>query len=414
MRASFLIGLGAALATAAPALASPVSAAASGEIPPPPVSVRGGAMAGQAQVLQIPTAEATCGDAPVQAVYAEPLRIEAVGQARPKSAVTLAFAIAADGRTRDIRPAPASADPIAEIVVSSHDVSTEAEQAALAVWRFPAEARSDCRLTVRYAAAPIGSADKDALLRYFALTRGQNPTRDAVSARLGGRGGDCGGARRRERRPRTLQYPDLKIGRAIPPGGTAWSVARWDLDAQGRPQAVETLGSSGDAAFDAETRRAVSASLMEEGAPLKGCVASFYRRGPSLPAPAMPSRPDDPLQTCPAEVSARFQASNGRETYPRAFVERGVEGWAVVRFDLATWGQVGNVAVVEAQPAAAFGDSGRRTVQSARITPSFDPAVRCVIPVRYRTPETVAREDGRTANAASDVAMTPDRNRAAY
>lgn len=149
---------------------------------------------------------------------------------------------------------------------------------------------------------------------------------------------------------------------------------------------VETLGSSGDAAFDAETRRAVSNTVVQGGVPLKGCVFNFHRGGDRLPAPALPEREDDPLQNCPADVGSRFQARGAPDSFPAAFRERGIEGWALVRFDLATWGQVGNVQIIDAQPAAAFGDSGRRTAQSARAEPSNTFGVRCVVPVRYVLP----------------------------
>jgi len=387
-----LIGLGLAVTTA-PAFA---------ETPPPPVSVRSGVLGADQSLLQVPTAQTTCGDAQIRPTYSEDLRVETgLAAAATKAQVVLTFSIDSGGRTRDIRPAaPRSSDP--DIVIVTHRPSTEAEQAALAVWRFAGGAHSDCRLTIRYAAKPIAEATKDDLLRYFAVTRTRGAARDAVAARLAGPEATCGGERRGGRRPRTISYPDNKIGQRPPPGGRAWTVLRWDLNAEGRAVQIETLGSSGDAAFDAETRRALSETVVEGGEPLQGCVYNFFRNGPALPAPAMQEREDDPLQVCPAEISERFRAEGAPESFPRAFRERGVEGWALVRFDLATWGQVGNVEVIDAQPAAVFGASGRRTIQAGRATPSLSHGVRCVVPVRYVTPKAPTENEPERDDADQD------------
>ena len=191
------------------------------------------------------------------------------------------------------------------------------------------------------------------------------------------------------------------VGQRPPPGGKAWTVVRWDVNAQGRATNVRTLGSSGDRAFDGESRRAVSATVVEGGAPLKGCVYNFYRNGESLPAPDFPIRDEDPLQVCPAEIGTRFKTRATPESFPNAFRERGIEGWALVRFDLATWGEVGNVEVIDAQPAAAFGDAARRTVQSGRAEPAYTAGVRCVVPVRYTMPQALTEDPARD-NTATD------------
>jgi len=405
---SALFGLGLALTTA-PALAAAADQAL-GPLQTSPVrieSVRRGQQTDQT-LFQIPATEVTCDGATIRPTYSEDWRIETGrqytgdGSVLPKPEVVLHFAVDETGRTRDIRPASRS-DPTNEIIIP-HAPPSDQEQAALAAWRFSGGPRSECRLTIRYTAKPIVEATKDDLLRYFAVTRTRGAMRDAVAARLAGPDANCGGDRRGGRRPRTLSYPDNKIGQRLPPGGRSWTVLRWDVDAEGRAMGVETLGSSGDAAFDAETRRAVSETVVEAGTPLKGCGYHRYRGGGRLPAPALPEREDDPLQNCPAEVRTRFQARGAPDSFPTAFRERGIEGWALVRFDLATWGQVGNVEVIDAQPAAAFGDSGRRTVQSGRAEPSNSPGVRCVVPVRYVLPATPIEGEPVQTDRADDNA----------
>lgn len=75
-----------------------------------------------------------------------------------------------------------------------------------------------------------------------------------------------------------------------------------------------------------------------------------------------------------------------------------------MRFDLATWGQVGNVEVIDAQPAAAFGDSGRRTVQTGRAEPSTSHGVRCVVPVRYVLPTNPVDGEPIQSDRPADIA----------
>ncbi len=343
--------------------------------------------------LLLPTAQATCDGAPVQPVFSDDLAVQTApsASAGETPATQIRFSITDAGRTRDIK-----ADAAASGRASSLSPDP---QAALAAWRFSGGARQDCLLTVSYRPVAIAEAARGDLLRYFAVTRTTGPIRDAVASRLAGADANCGGDRRGGRRARTVSYPDNFVGQRPPPGGRAWTVLRWDVNAQGRATNVQTLGSSGDRAFDAETRRAASATVLEGGAPLNGCVYNFHRIGPVLPATPMPDRPDEPLGACPADVRARLQIRPNPETYPKAFRDRQIEGWALVRFDVATWTQLGNVAVLDAQPAAAFGDGGMRTVWSGRVENGPTPGVGCIVPVRYHSG---AREtDGATQAQAS-------------
>lgn len=345
---------------------------------PPPVVDR----PVEQSILGSPDAQVTCGGAPVTPIWREDLGPIPLWRApEAGSEMILAFAIGGDGRTHDIR--------VTQPFLGADD---DAVQAGLAAWRFPAQAAKDCRLTARWRTTRLDQAETSDLLRYFAVTRTTGPLRDAVARKLGGPGADCD---RRSRPPRLVAFPDFKVGRRPPPGGRTWTVVRWNVDAEGRATDVETLGSSGDADLDAESRRAVGETLLRPGPALTGCVYNFYRVGETLPAPPVTPEPerDDPLQKCPDEIGARF-AARPDPGFPEAFRQRAVEGWALVRFDIATWGEIGNVAVVEAQPAAAFGEEARRLVQSSRAAPGLDAGVRCVVPVHYRMPTEAGREGG--------------------
>ena len=75
------------------------------------------------------------------------------------------------------------------------------------------------------------------------------------------------------------------------------------------------------------------------------------------------------------------------KNYPRAYAARKVGGWAYLRFDVAPWGQVGNVEVLASEPTAAFGEAARSLLWSARPSAPAQGYRGCVVPVVYAIPE---------------------------
>ena len=73
--------------------------------------------------------------------------------------------------------------------------------------------------------------------------------------------------------------------------------------------------------------------------------------------------------------------------YPENFRRRGIEGWAVIAFDLAPWGAVGNAKVVAAEPAAEFGEAAQRIVLGSAAASSKKGYSNCVVRVRYAMQE---------------------------
>jgi TonB family protein len=69
--------------------------------------------------------------------------------------------------------------------------------------------------------------------------------------------------------------------------------------------------------------------------------------------------------------------------YPENFRRRYIEGWAVIAFDLAPWGAVGNTKVVAAEPAAEFGEAAQRIVLGSTTAASKQGYSNCVVKVRY-------------------------------
>lgn len=339
-------------------------------------------------VLMAPSAQAICDGRLVTPLYAEvlPPRLQS-SSARGQGIDTVetTFSIDSEGRPVGIGAPVSTPDPSGGMVIVGRRVSPDdAIQASLAAWRFGGPA-GDCRLEVKFTPQSVSQAPTETLLAYYAVTRTTGAPRDLVQRRLAGPESDCDDEARRARPQRLVAVPDFRIGSTLP-GGYGWTVVRWDVDEDGRSLNVETLGSSGDDAFDVETRRAVAETVLHPGPPLKGCVYNFYRYGGLLQAPERPPTPDDPLKSCPAEINDRY-SPRANLTFPELFRRRSIEGWALIRFDLATWGQVGNVAVVEAQPAHIFGREALAIISGGRAEPGFTPGVRCTIPVRFALPD---------------------------
>jgi TonB family protein len=65
---------------------------------------------------------------------------------------------------------------------------------------------------------------------------------------------------------------------------------------------------------------------------------------------------------------------------------RGIEGWAVVPFDVAQWGQTNNVRIVAAEPASGFGEAARAIVQQSARRPAPYGYTGCLEQVRFVMP----------------------------
>lgn len=368
MPRGFIAATACALATGAALNGASLIGAARAQVPPPVI-----VQAQPATATWLTTREATlrCDGRSIEPLYAEPLAPQLTAAApdvvlHPSTQV-LGFSINEEGRPRGIRLLPA--DP--------RLAQTDEAQATLAAFRFaPGRPRADCAMTIRLTPRPLAEASREQLAFAFAVDR----FRSAAARQLAREGDDC----RDRPRPAVAVYPSPDVGRP-PPGGRAWSVTRWNVGRDGRTSDVETLASSGNAAFDAEARRVVVASTFQPDAPRRGCINAWTRQGDPLPDAPEPEPTGDPLKNCPAELRERI--TRGRLTYPAAFQQRGIEGWAVVRYDVAPWGETGAIEVLEAQPAAAFGEAARNIIRASRATPGHVAGIRCTDRIIFRLPE---------------------------
>ncbi|WP_445193808.1 energy transducer TonB [Sphingomonas sp. Tas61C01] len=351
-------------ATAAPAqeaVRKPAMVPAPRPIPAPPI------VADQRQMLTWQPTILRCEGRPITATpMRRPLNalVWSGFQTKP---VSFAFSIDASGRTLGIRRQRDNGAGLAE------DLGP-----ALAATRFPAKApRGDC--TIVYAPQMTSMAETPiAELISYSLAPEMGALPWAGWERIAGTG-DC----RDEPRPQALlqAYPDF---RTLPgtPGARDWSMVRYDLDAKGRPTAVGTLTGTGNAALDAAAVTAIRASRYTSGA-RTGCQYPYWRAPLVLAPPPMPPeaafRPTS--ATCPA---GRDWTTPPVLTFPEAYRRRSIEGWAIVTYDLAPWGEPGNIHAVAAEPSADFGTQAEAVVRGARLPASDRGATGCVDRVIFK------------------------------
>ncbi len=335
--------------------------------PPPPVIdmsplLRSGSrLPAEQQLLRWTASPALCRDAGAGGVRGQPM-VRAPEPQRALSWVTYVrrpsltfdFRIDASGRPLSIRRAVPAAPTY---VADAQDVAP-----ALAASRFaPGVARSGCTVTFTAVATPISTAPLAEILAFSALPSG-TPNR-ALWQRVRLPGSTC-----------VDPVPDVLL-RAFPafrtlpdqPGFRSWSLTGYDLDAAGKPIRLRTVASSGTPELDAAARRAVAASRFERGARV-GCLYPYYKNATVLAAP----EPPEEERLRPADATCPRQHDWSRApvlSYPPAYSSRSIEGWAIVAYDVAPWGQTGNLRVLQSEPTADFGEAATQMIRSAAHKP---------------------------------------------
>lgn len=338
--------------------------------PPLPMTVQPVA-AGERRVLIWRAGTATCevgggeGVALQPADLIEPHPITALSPAVP-APISLTFDLGADSHPVNIRSnAPPASRYLARELMP-----------ALRASRFAAgtEGTTGCRITYTASAEPFDALDLATLARFGAVPRQQ--LTQAAWQRIAP--GNC---RDNPRLALLLRaYPDWrKI--AARPGMRSWSYVRYDVDAAGTPVTIETAISAGDPALDAEVRAAIAQSRFA-GGPRTGCGVVLWRDPATVPAPPIPpagTHPENPA----CEIDDRW-ARAPQLTYPDTYRQRAIEGWAIVRFDVAPWGQIGEITVLEAQPTTEFGEAAVNVLRNARFKPMAGGLSGCVDRVHFR------------------------------
>lgn len=291
--------------------------------------------------------------------------------------ITLTFRIDAQGRPLGIAQERIADYQPGRIHYPSSDVVP-----AFAVSRFAPAAQINCRITFTPRAFATDEAPLPLVRRYIVAPHQRQANELALFRRLHPADSDCIG----------IGDPNLRL-RAFPafgtipiePGGWAYAMTSFDIDAEGKPIRVRIDGSDGNAALDRASIDAVKRSRYAREA-RKGCTYPYYRRSDATVA-----APTSPDKASFAPAGARCEGETPWKTMPKlrfppGFVERRTEGWAVIGYDIAPWGQTGNVRVLAAEPAAAFGETARDIVSSALQAPSATGRSGCVDIVRFVMP----------------------------
>jgi TonB family protein len=356
------------------ALAFLTPAAATATVAPPPEKP-------QPQLLTFaPTPTAfTCGKGQARLIEGAPLLprpqqgFVRVGGAGPSPVLErYAFGVDADGRVIDLKREGAW--------------TPESQAPVIASWRFaPGAPASDCKLQPTATVTPLDQTTPAQRLQAMISEGRAAPIylRKALDDL-----GDC--ARTPRRRPQTISYPDLRAfgDRSVDP---AWAGVTYDIDGDGAVRNVRIVTQHGEPAFADLAAASVAESRFQTGSPRTGCHAVFKARPKASPAS---KRPDAASFERPSDACALKKVPLPEVMpYPPAYAARRVGGWAIVRFDVAPWGQIGPVEVLASQPAQAFGVAAINLMQNIRLPAPPTGYRGCVMPIIYATPAVVDDED---------------------
>jgi TonB family protein len=302
-------------------------------------------------------------------------------RARIDERVSLSFDVDADGRPFNIH---GSLPATARFYATDLMPSLRASHFQLG------QTRRDCSITYapkeqEFADAPLGTI---ALLGVAQRTRMDSSAWNRIAS------GDCRTGVRAS--PLRRAFPDWrKLARRE--GVHNWSYVRFDIDQDGVPFAVSTVISSGYAELDAEAQRVATEGRFASG-PRSGCAEVWWTGPEVLPAPAMPSKSEFPSNEA-CEIPDRWMREP-RLVYPRAYNQRAIEGWAVLRYDVAPWGEVGSIEVLAAQPSSEIGEAAKAVLANAQFKPLDAGLSGCVDRVIFKIG---SREPG-AEQASSDFA----------
>ena len=290
-----------------------------------------------------------------------------LGNQTPR-ALTIRFAIDPTGRPVSLTREPADFVPLSDDV-----------EPALAASRFARQSpQQDCTVTYTMRSTPLAAADAQELMAYTVHPlSGRLP--EEGWQRIREAGGDC--LTNPQPQPLERHFPDFATIAATP-GVRDWSMIRYDIDVAGRPRGATVLTGTGNRALDEAAMKAIRESRFTRGA-RTGCLYPYWRGAAKLPAPEMPEAiratkveegncPDQHGWAVPPQLR-----------FPEAYRRRSIEGWAVIHYDVAPWGETGNLKVVAAQPSDAFGAQALAMIRAARLPASRQGYTGCVDRVRF-------------------------------
>ncbi|GAA0730489.1 TonB family protein [Sphingomonas japonica] len=335
--------------------------------PPPPVVVEQFAAARDPQPLIVTYrgSQARCGGTPVSPVHVEPpVPFAHFGGQSGIAPLALRFRIDARGR-------PVSIDG-----VDGRNYQTADVIPSFVAWRFqPDEQRSECAITLYPVSQPIADTDQATLVRYFAAGGGYgSPMTAQLVRRIVPAGSDCIRGWPQLLTQVTPRFADLPGD----PGTITTTAVAFDIDADGRPTDVRTFSGRDNVALDRAAAKAVAQWRYADG-PRRGCAYPLWRSSSdTLGAPDAP-RGGGAECGLPDEW-----ATPPRLEFPAAYKRRRIEGWALIGFDVAPWGALGNLRVLHAEPTFEFGEAALGVARSATKPKSNQGASNCSVMVQFK------------------------------
>jgi TonB family protein len=322
----------------------------------------------QPQVLTWQASEVTCAGgarvAPAQFVSPDPQPLVTRMAIAPEQ-VAIGFALDAEGRPRDIT---AAIPPRFRLQMRDFMPSLRAS-------RFLVDGpRTGCTISYTPVIQSIAEAplEKLAQLGVAQRMRMGKEVWDRLSP------GNCYDTPRLA--PLSRSYPDFrKLTRRE--GTRNWTFVTYDVGSDGVPANVATAFTSGYGALDDEARAAVAAGRYA-GGPRTACLQAWWTGTETIPAPPIP--PASETQGNPAcEIKDRW-AKEPRLVFPPNYQQRAIEGWAILRYDVAPWGEIGEIKVVDAQPSSEFGEAAMGVIRNARFKPIESGLTGCIDRVIFR------------------------------
>jgi TonB family protein len=320
--------------------------------PPPPIAVSTPAGRPDRALIAWLPGEVRCGGAIVSPEFLERPLSSLTWASQPRgNAMAYTFDIDSDGRTMAIR----------KVGKEMRGVGSDDIAPSLAASRFaPGSGHANC--TINYVPRQTSlDATPVADLTAYSVNAISGPLpRDAWERMFAD--SDC-----RDERTLGLQarvFPDFKAMPATP-GVREWSMVGYDVREDGTTSNVETIAGTKNAALDAASRKAVQATRYYKGG-RKGCRFPYWRSPATLPAPPAPDdqqfRPAG--ATCPDRHDWAVQPAL---RFPEPYRRRAIEGWAVVTYDVAPWGEVSNIQVVASEPTEDFGTQAVNVVRGGKV-----------------------------------------------
>lgn len=309
-----------------------------------------------------------------------PFRLRNAG--RPTDPVTYEFTLGSEARALSIRM----------VNDQSRRRRISDLPPAIAGSQFPAFSQNaQCRVTFEYETTPLGQVSLEDFMRLRAYNRNARiPSEEWARFAPG----NC--LDKPSQRPLLVAFPDFReIAKS--PGRRDWVFMTYSTDETGRPVDLSIVGSSGNSELNKAGLAALEKSRWTQPN-REGCFRYFYTGNGVIEAPE--KQEIETYGTFPEACDADDKwAREPVLRYPSAYQRRAVEGWAVLRYDVAPWGEIGNVEVIDAQPTEEMGRQAITVLTSAQFKPLEAGLTGCIERVIFRLPEEGASNSGGDAEA---------------